>query len=483
MQQLGGLDSMMVLGEIANVPLHMSALFIYDPSTSDSGAIQHEQVTVLLSKLIDSSLPSLKCRTEKVAFNLDKPYWVNDKDFNLDYHIQRFALPKPADWAQLHELIGHFHAQPLNPDRPLWQCLYIEGLDNLEGLPKGCVAIIMKIHHALADGKTALKIFSELHTLSSESGAPLIADGMDDDIPDFSAPSVIDKYSRAYWHLISSPVKLALNLGDIGRRVMFSGPKSSAPALPIPDTVFNQLPSADRKVGHIRMPMDEIKAIEKKSGTTINDIAMCIIAGGLREFLRDRKELPAESLVAGMPISIRAEDDKSQIGNQVSLANVSLFTDIKNPKARLQAIHAAATGSKRRNRQMGPASMLSVVDNLQPGLAVWAGARLIEAGLVDKLPRMNNAIISNVPGIQVPCYLAGAKLVDYVGFGPLAPTVSLFHVISSIYSHLCISYQSCRKSLEDPEHYTRSLEHSYQALKKAYQIPAKAKKTSRRKKQ
>lgn len=466
MEQLSGLDSMMVLGEISNVPLHMSALFIYDPSTCESGTIKYPQLTQLLQDVIDSSLPMLKCKTEKVAFTLDKPYWVEDENFKLDYHIQHFALPQPANWAELDELIAHFHAQPLNPDRPLWQALFIEGLDNLGDLPSGCVGMVMKIHHALADGKTSMKIFSELHTLSPEPTAVLIAEGMDDEIPDFSSPSTIDKYSRAYWHLISSPVKLLLNLGGITQKMLFSSDKPKAPSPVIPDTPFNQSPSSDRNVGHIRLPMKEIRKLEEASGCTINDIAMCVIAGGLRIYLTSCKQLPIESLVTGMPINTRSDKDKTTIGNHVSLANLSLFTDIDDPAERLQAISKASTDSRQKNQRLGPESLLSVADNLQPGIIIWAGEKMISSGLIDKLPRLNNTIISNVPGIQAPCYLAGAKLVDYLGLGPLAPTVSLFHVISSIHSHISICFQSCSSSLEDPGLYTDALEQSYQQLKR-----------------
>ncbi|MEH6568552.1 MAG: wax ester/triacylglycerol synthase family O-acyltransferase [Halioglobus sp.] len=475
MEQLSGLDSMMVLGEISNVPLHMSALFIYDPSTSESGTIKYPQLTSLLHGVINSSLPMLKCRAEKVAFTLDKPYWVEDQNFNLDYHIQRFALPQPANWAELNELIARFHAQPLHPDRPLWQSLFIEGLDNLGDLPSGCVGMVMKIHHALADGKTAVKIFSELHTLSPEPTAALIAEGMDDELPDFSSPSAIDKYSRAYWHLVSSPAKLLLNIGSIAQKMLFSSNKPNAPSSTIPDTPFNQLPSADRNLGHIRLPMNDIRQLEEISDCTINDIAMCIIAGGLRSYLESRQQLPDQSLVTGMPINIRSEKDKKTIGNHVSLANLSLFTEIADPKKRLQAISKASTQSRQNNQRTGPGSLLSVADNLQPGIIIWAGEKMMASGLVDKLPRLNNTIISNVPGIMAPCYLAGAKLVDYLGLGPLAPTVSLFHAISSIHSHISICFQSCSSSLEDPDAYTQALEKSYRQLKKAYGISQRKK--------
>jgi WS/DGAT/MGAT family acyltransferase len=302
--------------------------------------------------------------------------------------------------------------------------------------------MVMKIHHALADGKTAVKIFSELHSLSAEPGAALIAEGIDDEIPDFSPPSVIDKYARAYWQLLSSPAKLLMNITSIASKTLFSEDKPNTPSPTIPATVFNTAPSADRQVGHIRLAVKEIHQLEKLSGCTINDIAMCIVSGGLMkhlgargqlpEHLGARGQLPEDSLVTGMPINIRSDKDKTAIGNHVSLANLSLYTNIEDPKARLQAISQASSHSRQTNQHPGSDALLAVVDNLQPGLVVWAGKKIISSGLIQDLPRLNNTIISNVPGIQLPCYLAGARLVDYLGMGPLAPNVSLFHVISSI---------------------------------------------------
>ena len=470
MEQLNGLDSVLVLGEIPNIPLHIGALFIYDPSTSATGTLTFEQVRNLLSDVIDTSLPILRCRSEKLPFTIDKPYWVNDEDFNLDNHIQRFALPQPADWNELHDLTGRFHAQALNIEKPLWQAIFIEGLDNLDGLPSGCVGLILKIHHALADGNTAVKIFSALHTLSPEPNAPLIGEGVESQHPDFSAPGWSMKISRAYWHAISMPFKLAKNIADITPKLFDTSTSDSSSSSKIPKTPFNQMPSADRVIDHIRIPIEHMQALKEASQCKFNDIALCIIAGGLREYLQNTNELPAESLVTGMPIDVRSKNNNTTIGNQLSFANINLFTDIEDPKSRLESIHKASTHSKEEVQRIGPKSFISVINNLNPGILVWSGEQLVNSGLINKLPLLNNTITTNVPGIQLPCYMCGAKIVDYVGFGPLAPNITLFHVISSIHSHFNISFQSCSNSLDNEYEYTQALENSYQCLMKAYNL-------------
>jgi diacylglycerol O-acyltransferase / wax synthase len=469
-EQLSGLDSALVQGEVPNVPLHMSALFVYDPSTSASGTISFNQIRQLFLNVIESSLPILKSRAQKIPFILDKPYWVNDDNFTIDYHIERFALPHPGNWAALHDVAGHFHAQPLNPERPLWQAIYLENLDHLAHLPAGCVGLLLKIHHSLVDGKTAFRIFSALHTLSPEPDAPLILKGTDNKEADFTAPDWLTTYRRAYWHTISSPFKLMKNVADIASKAMRSDITTAPPSALIPDTPFNSGPSADRILGHIRAPLKKMHQLEKASGCTINDIALSIIGGALKDYLQQQGQTPEQSLVAGMPIDIRSSEDKNAIGNQLSFVNLSLHTDIDDAQNRLAAIHQASSESRKKNKRVGPKSLISIVDNLHPGAVVWIGKKVISSRLINKIPRLHNTIITNVPGIPVPCYLGGAKLVDYLGFGPLTPIGSLFHVVSSTDTHINISFLSCSNSLKDQHAYRMALENSYKQLLAAFDI-------------
>ena len=475
MEQLSGLDSALVQGDLPNAPLHIGALFIYDPTSCPSGALAYEKLQTLVSHAIETSLPILKCRPQKIPLMLDKPYWVEEQNFNLNYHIERFALPKPANWDTLHDIAARFHALPLNMERPLWQALFLENLDHLKGIPKGSIGLLFKIHHALADGKAALHIFSALHTLSAEPGSPMILSEKNIQPPDFTPPGLLQTWGRTYWHTVSAPFKLAKNILAI-TPALFRPDKnasvsSSLPDMtPAPQSPFNTTPSADRIIGHIRLPITQLQALEKASGCTINDIALCIIAGALREYLQQRGELPEPSLIAGMPIDIRSDNMKKAIGNQISVVRVSLHTEMCDPKARLEAIHQASSGSRTKNSKIGPKSLISIVDNIHPGLLVWSLRNLLATGLVEKMPNVINTITTNVPGIPVPCYLCGARLVDYVGFGPLSPTLSLFHVISSIHSHANISFQGCSKSLKDPDAYTKALEKSVKEIMDAYSL-------------
>ncbi|HEY9032434.1 MAG TPA: wax ester/triacylglycerol synthase family O-acyltransferase [Pseudomonadales bacterium] len=472
MEQLHGLDSLMALGEMPNVPLHIGAVFIYKPSPS----LSFDAVRALLAAQIDSHLPLLRCRLDALPVSIDRPYWSVDPEFSLDAHLQRFALPAPADWQALYELAGQFHAEPLNRQRPLWQAIYLEGLDHLQGVPKGSVALLLKIHHALADGKAAMRIFAALHSLSAEAGAPLMADSLPLPPLDFSPPSLLRKIGQAYWHALVAPYRLtgqlAAGLLSLTPPLWRNKSKASAAAGQgkTPKTVFNRMPGADRRMGHLRLPMRELRRIEAASGATINDIALCVISGALHEYLAGQQQLPAQDLVASMPISIRDDSQDKVLGNRISLANLGLYNHITEPLQRLAAIHQATHASKQHNHRRRGGSFLSMMDSIYPALVVWAGHRLVDSGLLESLPPVSNTVITNVPGIGQPAYLCGAELVDYLGLGILAPTVTLFHVVSSVPSHANITFLGCSASLADDDAYRKALQRSWRQLRAA--IPA-----------
>lgn len=465
MQQLYGLDSIMALGDMPNCPLHIGALFVYKPSAT----LTFDALRNLMLDALESHLPLLQCRIETVAFSIDRPYWVKDPEFNLDYHLQHYALPQPAGWTELHHLAATFHAEPLSRERPLWQALFIEGLDNLKGLPKGSVALLLKIHHSMCDGKTAMQLFASLHTLSPDPAAPLMVESMPVQHVDFSRPGLLGKYWHAYEQAVAAPYQLMKQLTAI-TPVLWRNRKKvrqQKVAHKAVHALFNRMPDADRVIGHIRLSRKRLKEMEAATGATINDIALCVVAGALRDYLQQHQLLPGEDLVAGMPINIRSDHDDLMMGNRMSYANLSLHTTVADPARRLRMIHLEASLVKTNVHCARAGSLLSLLDNLYPGLVVWAGKKLVTAGWLESLPPVNNTLVTNVPGIQHRCYLCGAELADYLGFGLLAPTLTLFHVISSVHSHVNISFLSCSGSLTDGEGYRRALAKSWEALQAA----------------
>lgn len=468
MRQLSGLDNLMIAGEMPHIPMHMSALMIYETRGKRGVTALYKALQNNFDDLALRHFPILRCRLEEVLLQLDQAYWVQDTQFSVNYHISRVALPKPHDWQSLYALFGQFHAQPMDRARPLWQVMLVEGLDHVEGIARGSAALFLKIHHSVMDGKSALRLITSLHSLGPEPGSPPLATSLPDEKPmdmDFQPPTWWEKYGRAWWHSIERPVDMAATLVKILPSLLHTEDDGAArKGSAIPQLRFNHALAADRVVGHVRMEIGQLRKLEKKYSCTINDIALCVVAGGLREFLVENNELPGEDLVTLMPIDIRRQEQDGTTGNRVSVAKVCLHTTISDAKERLKAIHKASSQSKKRSKKTDGHALLRLVDDIHPAVILWLGQWLISSGHLDDLPTTVNTVVTNVPGLSTDAYLAGAKLIDYLGFGPLAPNVGLFHTVSSTADHVNVSFLSTGEFIGDGRAYTAALAQSWSEL-------------------
>ncbi len=468
MRQLGGIDNLMIEGEMPNIPLHMSAVMIYDTAGKQGANALFKALQNNFDELVERHFPILRCRLEEVLLQLDRAYWVEDTHFSASYHITRVALPKSQSWQAVYALFGQFHAQPLDRARPLWQIMVVEGLDRLEGIPRGSTALFLKIHHCVMDGKSALRLITGLHSLGPESDSPLMAASLPEEKPvgeDFQAPTWWEKYGSAWWHSIERPIDMAGTLVKLIPQLLQTddaSPKGKKQA--VPRVRFNHPLSADRVVGHVRMEMRQLRKLKKKYHCTINDIALCVVAGGMREYLLEHNELPEENLLTLMPIDIRRQGKDGTIGNHVSVAKVCLYTTIEDTKKRLQSISKDSSQGKKRSKKTDAHAMLRLIDDLHPAIILWLGQWLISSGHLDDLPTMVNTVVTNVPGLSTEAYLAGAKLIDYLGFGPLAPNVGLFHTVSSTPDHVNVSFLSTADFMGDGSAYNAALTQSWAQL-------------------
>lgn len=469
MRQLGGLDNLMIEGELPNVPMHMSAVMIYETRGKRGATALYKALEVNFNELALSHFPILRCRLEEVVLQLDKAYWVEDGNFSANYHITRVALPRPQNWHSLHSLFAQFHAQPLDRARPLWQVMMVEGLDRVEGVERGSTALFLKIHHSVMDGKSALRLITSLHSLTGDPDSPPLAASMPAEkaLLDYHAPTWWEKYGRAWWHSIERPIDMVGTLVKILPALLHKDDAAaSQQKQAIPQIRFNHALSADRVTGHVRMDVKRLRRLKRKYACTINDIALCVVAGGMREFLAEQNELPQENLVTLMPIDIRRQNKDGATGNHVSVAKVCLYTTISDAAARLQAISKDSGKSKKRSKQTDGHALLRLIDDVPPAVILWLGQWLVSSGHLEDLPTTVNTVVTNVPGLATDAYLAGAKLVDYLGFGPLAPNVGLFHTVSSTPDHVNVSFLSTQHFIDDGRAYTAALTRSWEELTK-----------------
>jgi len=481
MHQLSGLDATFLYAEMNNSPMHIAPLLIYDPATTGADVVRFKDILNTFASRLHRS-PVFKRKLAMVPLNLDQPYWVQDDNFDLEFHVRHIALPKPGDWRQLSILVARLHARPLDRSRPLWEAYIIEGLDNVEGLPKGCYAMFLKIHHAAIDGASGVEIISALHDLTPkpppprQEAAPVLDSG----------PSTAEMLWRAYKVNMFAPFRLArlvtegipawrrVHEGVKAKKFRTLGDKERTRfnAAVSPHRVFG---AADFDLGLIRKMKDAVP------GATVNDVILSIVGGALRNYLLDKGELPEGSLVAGAPVNVRQSSDASAAGNQVSMMVIPLGTDIAGPRERLAAVHEGAVGSKAYHEAVGARLMTDMTQSLPAELAALGVRAALGSGLMAGMKPIFNTIVTNVPGPQVPLYMGGAQVVRSYGLGPCIDNMGLFHAVTSYNGQIAVSFQACREMMPDPGFYEQCLYAAYGALQSKVLRKPRAKKVAQRK--
>lgn len=465
MHQLSGLDATFLYAEMNNSPMHIAPLLIYDPSTTGTDVVRFKDILNTFASRLHRS-PVFKRKLAMVPLNLDQPYWVEDDNFDLEFHVRHIALPKPGDWRQLSILVARLHARPLDRSRPLWEAYVIEGLDNVEGLPKGCYAMFLKIHHAAIDGASGVEIISALHDLTPDpppprqEAAPVLDPG----------PGKVEMLWRAYKVNMWAPFRLArlvtegipawrrVHEGVKARKFRTLGDKER--------TRFNAAVSPHRVSGAADFDLGLVRKMKDTvPGATVNDVILSIVGGSLRNYLLDKGELPEGSLVAGAPVNVRKSGDAAAAGNQVSMMVIALGTDIADPRERLQAVHEGAVGSKAYHEAVGARLMTDMTQSLPAELAALGVRAALGSGLMAGMKPIFNTIVTNVPGPQVPLYMGGAQVVRSYGLGPCIDNMGLFHAVTSYNGQIAVSFQACREMMPDPGFYEQCLYAAYSALR------------------
>ncbi len=470
MQQLTGMDSIFLATERLGIPQHISSVFIYDQSTAPGGKVRFKDILKVFEQRAHLS-PIFRRKLVEVPFGLDQPYWVADKQFDPEFHVRHVALPKPGDWRQLCILCARMHARPLDLSRPLWEAYMIEGLNNIAGVPAGGFALLTKIHHSAMDGITGMQFYAALHDSTPEPR--VIAAPAARSLERY--PSTAELLGRAYVNNLRRPKQLFKLIGDgIGsyRRVR-SGRKQQAfhDIGPIPKTRFQTELSPSRVVDAVKFNFAHCRKIKNNvAGATINDVALAVVAGALRNYLLQLDELPEESLFTGCPVDIREDGEKDAGGNLVGLMVVPVRTDIEDPLQRLHAIHQESLSAKARFAAMGARISMDVLETVPSGIMSLVVRATTAAGL-GEAAMAGNTVVTNVPGVGHQLYFVGAAIVDQIHMGPLTPGTGLFHTVTSQVNNkqgvLSLSFVACRDMLPVPAFYAQCLRDSFDELYKA----------------
>ena len=364
--------------------------------------------------------------------------------------------------------MAQLHAKGLNLEKPLWHATLITGLDNIEGIPPNSSALMLKIHHAAIDGVSLALLVAALHDDIQEGS------NTSDNIQQ-ADPDQIEMWNRAGLKQWTRPLKLASTVSKllpaVSKLRQLKKPDELTSTTKHLKTRFNQEVTVGRVVGALQVSLTDLKRIRRGvRRVTLNDIAISIVGGALRDYLQSRGELPQSSLVCGAPVNLRGKDDGAT-GNKIATMQVGLATDIEEPVERLRAVHQYALMGKSKINTLGSGTVMDISDSVAPGvLAEGLRALSFASARVPEIPVPFHVMISNVPGPAGQVSLHSAPLYSLLGLGPIRHSMGLFHVVSNSADNYTITFTSCRSIMPDPDTYERNLRSNFDALLAAAEL-------------
>lgn len=442
MDRLSGLDASFLYLETPAQLMHVCGLIVLDPSTMPEGYTFGGFRDELARRVSD--VPSFTRKLRKVPLGLDHPIWVKDTHFDIERHVHRLALPQPGGYAELTELAGHLAGLPLDRSRPLWEMWVIEGYED------GKVVVFSKMHHATVDGVSGSNLVS--HLCSLEPSAEPLSLGPEEGFG--RAPRQTELFGRGLLSNLTRPlnaVKLLTPSAQLITRTVDRARQGTAMAAPFsaPRTSFNGTITGHRAIGFADMSLEEIRAIKTATGTTVNDVVLAVAGGALRSYLDERGELPDNSLLATVPVSVRESSRRATGANKVSALFAKLGTDVEDPLERLMEMAENNKHAKEHHGAINADSLQDWAEFAAPrtfGLAVraYAGLRLAE-----KHPVVHNLVISNVPGPPVPLFFMGAEIKALYPLGPVFHGAGLNVTVMSNNGHVHVGIIACLESMPE----------------------------------
>lgn len=462
-QRLTGLDGAFLAFESPTTHLHIAGVLIFDP-TGVPGGVGFRQIRDMVEARV-SRVPPFRRRMVEVPFGLQHPTMVDDPDFDIDFHVRRLSLPQPGGHGELATLVGDIVERPLDRNRPLWEFHVVEGLD------QGHVALVTKIHHAIIDGVSGAEIMAAFFDLEArpdeadpDSGSPFPGEGGAG--PDEGSavwapepmPGGVEQLRDALGSLAGQTDSVARTLGATARTVRsLTGRNREGDGTPppllfqAPRTSINRAISPHRRVAFAEMPMEDIRRVRGVLGGSVNDVVLASVSGAMREFFSGRGETLEGSLVAMVPISVRTESQRGTLGNRVSATLVSLATGVEDPVARLGVIADGMQQAKEQQETVGSELFSNWAQAIFPMVSTRLSRLVTNLRLFDHLRPVFNVVVSNIPGPDVPLYMAGARMVAIYPIGPVAEGVGVNVTVFSYLGTMYVGVQACWDLVPDVE--------------------------------
>ncbi|MYE82489.1 MAG: wax ester/triacylglycerol synthase family O-acyltransferase [Gammaproteobacteria bacterium] len=460
MYKLSGLDAGFLYNETERCPQHVSSVQIMELPVGVDEDTFIDGLKALFQRRLHL-VPYLTNRLVETPFLADHPVWVPDPEFDIDRHIYRRDVPAPGGRAELEAAVAAIHEERLDRRRPLWRTVVLCGLED------GRIAYYSGAHHACLDGMAGQAATMTLmdNTEEPREVAPPAADFLTP-----NQPSLTDLFVAAWENITAFQIRQAAGALDnvetairLQRRMLDPNAGFGAMAEQAPWTRFNAPVERGRGYATAEMDLAAVKAAGKRHGAKLNDVFLAICGGGLRRYLGRTGELPARSLIAGCPVSLRKPGDAS-MNNQVTMMQVRLGTDQPDPAARIQTILESSAIAK------DVTADLAGVFESDPAawgmpLAMRAAASVMEVGgTANAMPPAFNVVVSNVPGPRETLYSNGARMLTHYPVSIPAHGLGVNITVQSYVDTLYVGITACAKALPDAGTLRDDLVAEYEAL-------------------
>ena len=457
MKRLSGWDVLMLSTETPNVHQHTLKVAVVDTTGFDGTPTFEAFREVFRSRL--PALEPLRYQLVSTPRRLHRPIWREDADLDFDYHLQSVQVPAPGGRRELDAVIGTIASTALDRNRPLWQFYYAEGLAD------GRIAVIGKVHHALADGVASANLMARV---ADWPGDEPPRDHLNANPPAPTTAEVVRFAARDHLARIRAlPSAVRAGVGGAYRlhrraRQRHRNPELATQFKP-PLTFLNHKLTPGRTFASAALPLADVKAIRNKLDVTINDVVLTTAAGALRRLLLHYGERADQPLIASVPASTDTSPDRIA-GNALATMLVSLPVQVDDPVERLQLLRTSTRIAKEDHQLLGPTLVGRWLEFIPPRLTRatfrWMSRR-------EAPNQLFNLIISNVPGPREHARVAGTVVTEFYSVGPLAAGAALNVTVWSYVDHLSVAVLADDNTMRDTHDVTDAFVEAFMELREA----------------
>lgn len=463
MERLSGLDASFLYLESRAQLMHIVGLIELDPDTVEGG-YSFEKMRDVLDRRI-AGLPTFRRKLRDSILNIDHPVWVEDRNFDIESHVHRVAVPPPGGRHELADFCAHIAGVPLDRSKPLWEMWVIEGLVD------GKIAVLLRMHHAGVDGVSAADLLAKLCTVGPDEPEldeeSLAQSAGDASLAGLAVDGVLQVARRplSFARLLPKTAQVPFDWISRARR-------NEAMPLPFraPRTPFNKSITGHRSLAYTQVSLTDVKRIKNHFGVKINDVVLSVCAGALRSYLDELGELPDQPLVAMVPVSVHGDNDDdlvTQGTNKVTGMFTTLATDIADPIERITTVGEQVRKSKEHHGSMD-SNLFRGWAQFVPPATIGVAMRLYASQeLADRHPVIYNLVISNVAGPDFPMYYLGARIEGMYPLGPVFHGAGMNITVFSLDGHLNVGVIGCKELVPDPWPLMQAFEDEVKALLEA----------------